>query len=271
MKQRYTWEVLYQEIDADKRMRLPALESHLLIVAGKVADEYGYGQRYLNKQNLSWIVTNCSIEMQEMPQAGDILVIETWIESNAHMLSVRDFRLYKDTGYWDPDLDEMDEKEREKRRILIGRAKTTWAVLDLEKREIFNAFNQSAFDNIVDGEVLDMPKAARMTPITPTPSATDSPTSFLLDNATHVSYSCVDYNDHCNSCKYPEFMLDVFKPDWLNKPFRFDIRYVREVRRGQMIETIAKVEEKKVSYQQEDEHGHIVCSAQIESLAETEC
>lgn len=263
MKLRYTWNVLYQEIDADRHMRLVALENHLLIVAGKAADEYGYGQQYLAKQGLTWIITHCAIEMQELPQANDVIVFETWVESNAHMLSVRDFRIYKDTGYWDPGWEELDEKEMEAKRILIGKAQTTWAVFNLEKREIVNVFDQPAFHDIVDGEVLDMPHPSRMIPFDPTP---------LFPHAsTPIHYSSVDYNNHCNSCKYPEFMLDIYKPEWLNKPFRFDIRYAHEIRLGQTIETVAKVEEKKVNYQQKDEFGRIVCSAQIESLENMKC
>lgn len=268
MKLRYTWEVLYQEIDADKRMRLVALENHLLIVAGKAADEYGFGQQYLFKQGLTWIITHCSIEMQELPQANDVIVFETWVESNAHMLSTRDFRIYKDTGYWDPGWEELDEKEMEAKRILIGKAKTTWAVLDLTKREIVNVFDQQVFQDIVDGEVLDMPRPSRMIPFnTTTPDAQ----STIHTQQSTILYSSVDYNNHCNSCKYPEFMLNVYKPDWLSKPFRFDIRYVHEMKLGQTIETAVKVEEKKVCYQQKDETGRIVCSAQIESLQKGEC
>lgn len=255
MKLRYTWEVLYQEIDADKRMRLVALENHLLIVAGKAADEYGFGQQYLFKQGLTWIITNCSIEMQELPQAGDIIVFETWVESNAHMLSVRDYRIYKHSA--------SPSTEGGQEEVLIGRAKTVWAVFDLTKREIVNVFDQPAFQDIVDGDVLDLPRPSRMVSINTTSS--DAQSTILTQQST-IHYSCVDYNNHCNSCKYPEFMLNVYKPDWLCKPFRFDIRYVHEMRLGQAIETIAKVEEKKVLYQQQDEIGRIVCSAQIESL-----
>ncbi len=251
MKQTYTWEVLYQEIDADRRMRLFTLENHILTIAGKVADEYGFGQQYLFKQGQTWIITHCSIQMQELPQAGDVLVFETWVESNAHMLSVRDFRIYK------------------AKRELIGQAKTTWAVFDLEKREIVNVFDQPAFQGIVDGEVLDMPKMPRIPSLNFQLSTEGcNETSSIHFQLSTINYSSVDYNNHCNSCKYPEFMLDVYKPEWLNKPFRFDIRYVHEMRLGQRIETLAQVEENKVCYQQKDESGRIVCTAQIESLKE---
>lgn len=262
-KIKYTWKVLYQEIDADRRMRLFTLENHILTVAGKVADEYGYGQQYLFKQGLTWIITHCSIEMQELPQANDVIVFETWIESNAHMLSVRNFRIYKDTGYWDPGWEEMNEEEREARRILIGKAKTTWAVLDLTKREIVNVFNQPAFQDIVDGEVLDMPRPSRMVPFNTTTS--DAQSTIHTQQST-ILYSSVDYNNHCNSCKYPEFMLDMYKPEWLSQPFRFDIRYIHEMKLGEIIETTCQIEENQVIYQQKNKSGTLICSAQIVHL-----
>lgn len=251
-KKLYYWEVLYQEIDSDRRMRLFALENHILSIAGKAADEGGFGQQYLFKQGLTWIITNCSIEMEELPQAGDRLVFETWIESNAHMLSVRDYRIYK----------VIDDKQQE-----IGKAKTTWAILDLEKREIVNIFDQPVFQNIVDGEPIDMPRPSRMVPFDDNPSGAQStPTPIFLSSSTPINYSSVDYNNHCNSCKYPEFMLDLYKPDWLASSFRFDIRYAQEMRLGQTITTECQYVDNLVRFQQKNESGVIVCSSQIVRL-----
>ena len=248
MKQRYHWEVLYQEIDSDRCMRLFTLENHILTVAGKAADEGGFGIQYLYPLGLTWIITNCSIEMQKIPIAGDKLIFETWIESNAHMLSIRNFRIYK----------KQETKNETQEDTLIGRAKTTWAVFDLYKREIVNVFDHSVFQNIVDGEVLNMPKASRMIPTIP---ATQLPYSSIP-----ITYSMIDYNNHLNSCKYPEIMLDVYKPEWLNKPFRFDIRYIKEMKQGQTITTLYQNVDNRISYQQKDDTGATVCTAQIYQL-----
>ncbi len=276
MKLRFNWEVLYQEIDSDRRMRLFTLENHVLTVAGKAADDGGYGIQYLYPLGLTWIITNCSIEMQELPKAGDHLVFETWIESNAHMLSVRNFRIYKlkDSPLSTEGRNEtasLNFKLSTLNSSLLGRAKTTWAVLDLKKREIVNVFDHPVFQNIVDGEVLDMPKMGRMLPInSPLSTKGRNETASLNSQLSTINYSMIDYNNHLNSCKYPELMLDVYKPDWFNEPFRFDIRYVKEMHLGQTIETMAQIEENKVRFQQKDETGAIVCSAKIEKLQKNE-
>ena len=145
MKYNYEYEIKYQEVDGRKKLRLFNLENYLLEVAGTVADELGFGIANLHPKGLTWILTRVSVEMYELPTHCERVRFETWIESNAHMLSTRDFRIYikesKDGGW-----------------RLIGQCKSVWAVLDLEKREIVNIFDDPMFEGCVDGEVLEMPR-----------------------------------------------------------------------------------------------------------------
>ena len=117
MKYSYEFEIKYQEVDDRKKLRLFNLENYLLEVAGKVADELGFGIAQLHPMGLTWIITRLSVEMTELPGPTDHIRIETWVEGTAHMLSTRDFRIYSGDR-------------------LIGKCKSVWAVLDLEKREI---------------------------------------------------------------------------------------------------------------------------------------
>jgi hypothetical protein len=126
------------------------MENRLLIVAGKVADEIGIGIPFLMQYNCTWIITHLNLEMMYLPTHGEELVFETWIEQNAHMLSVRNFRIYKKQG----------EEEQ-----LIGCCKTVWAVLERDKREIVNLFDMPVFKDAVDGEVMKMARAQRMLPL----------------------------------------------------------------------------------------------------------
>ena len=127
MKYRYNYLVPYQDVDATRRLRLYTMENYLLNVAGKVADEMGIGIPMLLPMNYTWIITHLNMEMLYLPKHGEEMIIETWIERNAHMLSVRDFRIY---------IKESASDNQELR--LIGCAKTVWAVLDLTSREIVN-------------------------------------------------------------------------------------------------------------------------------------
>lgn len=236
MKYSYDFEIKYQEVDGKKRLRLFNLENYLLEVAGTVADELGFGIKVLHPRGVTWILTRLSVEMYEMPTHCEKIRIETWIEGNAHMLSTRDFRIYSGDK-------------------LIGQCKSVWAVLDLVKREIVNIFDDPIFEGCVDGEVLDMQRV-RMTTI-PEPTGC----------APHkVVYSDIDYNGHCNSCRYLQAMTDAYLPDYYGKKVRLDINYSKEAMLGETLQTYYLVTEDGVQYQQKNEAGETSCSAKISVL-----
>ena len=233
MKYHYEYEIKYQEVDGKKRLRLFNLENYLLEVAGTVADELGFGIQVLHPRGLTWILTRLSVEMYEMPTHCERVRFETWIESNVHMLSTRDFRIYSGDK-------------------LIGQCKSVWAVLDLEKREIVNCFDDPIFEGCVDGEVMDLPRV-RMTTI-PEPTGV----------APHkIVYSDIDYNGHCNSCRYLQAMTDAYLPDYYGKKVRLDINYSREAMLGEILQTNYLVLPDGVQYQQKNEAGETSCSAKL--------
>ena len=232
-KYNYEYEIKYQEVDAQKKLRLFNLENYLLEVAGLVADELGFGIRTLHPRGLTWILTRLSVEMFELPTYCQKVRFETWIESNVHMLSTRDFRIY--TG----------DK-------LIGQCKSVWAVLDMNKREIVNCFDEPIFEGSVDGEVLEMTRV-RMTTI-------PEPTGIMPHR---IVYSDIDYNGHCNSCRYLQAMTDAYLPDYYGKTVRLDINYSKEAMAGEELQTLYLVTGDGVQYQQKNEAGETSCSAKI--------
>ena len=233
MKYSYEYEIKYQEVDGQKRLRLFNLENYLLEVAGTVADELGFGIVTLHPIGLTWILTRLSVEMYELPTHCQKVRFETWIESNAHMLSTRDFRIYSGDR-------------------LIGQCKSVWAVLDLKKREIVNIFDDPMFEGCVDGEVIEMSRI-RMTTI-PEPTGC----------AKHkIVYSDIDYNGHCNSCRYLQAMTDAYLPAYYGKKVRLDINYSKEAMMGDELQTYYLVSEDGVQYQQKNRYDETSCSAKI--------
>ena len=233
MTYNYEYEIKYQEVDGEKKLRLFNLENYLLEVAGTVADELGFGIAALHPRGLTWILTRLSVEMYELPTHCEKVRFETWIESNAHMLSTRNFRIYSGDK-------------------LIGQCKSVWAVLDLAKREIVNIFDDPMFANCVDGEVIEMNRV-RMTTI-------PEPTGIVPHK---VVYSDIDYNGHCNSCRYLQAMTDAYLPDYYGKKVRLDINYSKEAMLGEELQTLYLVTEDGVQYQQKNTHGETSCSAKL--------
>ena len=186
---------------------------------------------------------------------GEEMIVETWIERNAHMLSVRDFRIYQA---------QEDGTER-----LIGCAKSVWAVLDLTSREIVNIFDHEMFDGAVDGEVLNMARAPRLKPIQLDDIEDENAvTGEILHE---IQYSDVDYNCPCNSCKYLEWMVNAVQAFDNQKPFRLDINYVKELYQGDIMYTRFLKTENAVQYQQVDENGITCCNAMISKIDNIGC
>ena len=233
MKYSYEYEIKYQEVDGRKSLRLFNLENYLLEVAGTVADELGFGIDVLHPRGLTWILTRLSVEMYELPTHCERVRFETWIESNAHMLSTRNFRIYSGDR-------------------LIGICKTVWAILDLQKREIVNYFDDPIFENAIDGEVLEMPRV-RMTTI-------PEPTGSMPHK---IVYSDIDYNGHCNSCRYLQAMTDAYLPDYYGKKIRLDINYSKEAMLGEEMQIYYLVTDDGVQYQMKNEAGETSCSAKL--------
>ena len=253
MKYNYEYEIKYQEVDGRKRLRLFNLENYLLEVAGTVADELGFGIRALHPMGLTWILTRLSVEMYELPTHCERVRFETWIESNSHMLSTRNFRIYT-SPHPSPKERETSPLCGDGREVwtLIGQCKTVWAVLDMEKREIVNIFDDPMFENCVDGEVIDMPRV-RMTTI-------PEPTGSMPHK---IVYSDIDYNGHCNSCRYLQAMTDAYLPDYYGKKIRLDINYSKEAMLGEEMHIYYLVTDDGVQYQMKNKAGETSCSAKL--------
>ena len=253
MKYNYEYEIKYQEVDGRKRLRLFNLENYLLEVAGTVADELGFGIRALHPMGLTWILTRLSVEMYELPTHCERVRFETWIESNAHMLSTRNFRIYT-SPHPSPKERETSPLCGDGREVwtLIGQCKTVWAVLDMEKREIVNIFDDPMFENCMDGEVIDMPRV-RMTTI-------PEPTGSMPHK---IVYSDIDYNGHCNSCRYLQAMTDAYLPDYYGKKIRLDINYSKEAMLGEEMQIYYLVTDDGVQYQMKNKAGETSCSAKL--------
>ncbi len=257
MKYRHKIIVPYQDVDATRRLRLYSMENYLLNVAGKVADAMGIGIPALLPMNYTWIITHMNMEMLYLPKHGEEMVVETWIERNAHMLSVRDFRIYK--------------PQEDGSELLIGCAKSVWAVLNLETREIVNIFDHDIFNGSVDGDVLNMARAPRFKPIVLDDLESDAMALQTGEILHEIQYSDVDYNRHCNSCKYLEWMVNAMQAFDNQKPFRLDINYVKELYQGDIMYTRFLKTENAVQYQQVDENGITCCNAMISKIDNIGC
>ena len=212
MKYNYTIEVAHQDVDRTRRWRLHNMENALLQVAGDVANSLGFGTDALLELGYTWILSRMEISMTRLPKHGEKVTFETWIENNAHMLSTRNYRLYSGE-------DTTGE--------MIGKVSSIWAVLDLKTRQVVNVFDLPMFAGSVDGKRLDMERTARLR----------STNEYDGQRGYTIVYSDIDYNGHCNSCKYMEHMTDSCRPAFMDEqnPFHLSLHYQKEVMEGEQV------------------------------------
>ena len=261
MKYYFSFKVQYQEVDTSLHLRLYTLENFLLNVAGRVADYLGYGLIHFLPRKLSWIITRLNLSMFELPKLSDIVVIETWIESNVHTVSIRNFRIYKliNPKYNIDDIDRRDHgcpvifsKQNFK---LIGEAKSYWTILNLETRTMVNVFDEDIFFNAVDGDIITVPRVSKAL-IHNTEESQNGSREY------RVKYTDIDYNMHCNSCKYIEMLFDTYLfPNFQSRPFCMEINYRKELSEGTIVNISYEKFFNAVFYKIVDESGELCCNS----------
>lgn len=247
MRTEHVYTMQYSDADASRHVRLCDLERYLLEAAGASADIMGFGTDYvLDKYNCAWVITRLTIQMDYLPRYLEKIRVETWVEGNMHMLSVRNYRVYL----------QEDNGER-----LIGQATSVWTLLGMESRQVeMKAFSDSAWEGKIDGERLSFARISRLGKI-------ETPTSVMPHT---IHYSDLDYNGHCNSCKYMQFFLNADDSLTATAPIRIDINYAKEVMKGdpcqiQVLRTNNENDDiDKVQYCMLTPDGEVSCTALIQ-------
>lgn len=233
--------IQHQDVDANRIIRLHTLENYLLNAAGISADEQGFGYHYLLKQNKAWVIVRFAMDMKFLPTIDDVIDIETWVSGASHMLSPRSFLIYlvKDNG-----------------KQLIGQATSVWTVIDLQTREMVNVFDQDVFANREYRSGIERVSTKHLRP--------------LHDNYTmaiehEVVYSDIDYNGHCNSCKYLEMMLNALPnvPNYQRKHVHLEINYQKESHLNEILTIKYLVQENEYIFDVVNSKGETICMARL--------
>jgi len=108
--------VQYYETDQRGFARPVALLNYLQSAAGDHAALLGVAVADLRKSGHTWVLSRVNLAMESYPRASDTVKIKTWPAVRDNLFTVRDFELLDVAG------------------ITIGRATTSWAVLNIKTR-----------------------------------------------------------------------------------------------------------------------------------------
>lgn len=202
----YKDSVSQQQIDFTNHLSIPAIISSVLTVAGRDADNKGFGVDFLNKQNYSWVLSKFAIEIYKAPTMGEEYNTTTWIYDASRIISNRNF-IVKDQS----------------NSTVLAAATSQWCIIDLTARTAVD-FTKLGVD--YSCYIYPEPTIARVKKL-----KSISPQDTAQYKAT---YSNIDFNRHVNTIKYIEMMLDMLPLDIIEqaKSLRVDLHFISECRYG---------------------------------------
>ena len=197
----FTFKVLPMEVDFRSKITMPSLTNYCLTCAGYHADICGYGLNIMEPSKRTWVVSRLSIEMMKYPKIGQKITVQTWVENILRLFAKRNFAFLDEDG------------------AVLGYAKTIWTVIDTVKRK------PTDLSFLLSQKTLALP--CPVAPIKSIPQIADSNTPAETFN---IKYSEIDFNQHFNSCKYVEHIMDSFTLHKFEKRDikRFEIEYHKE-------------------------------------------
>lgn len=156
----------------------------LLRCAQMHAENNGFGFGPMSREQLSWVFSRLIIEMDRRPHTGETFEVTTWPSEIFRQFTVRLFEVRDGEG------------------IIIGRAYSVWALIDINSRQPADLMN------LPTGPFTDYLIPAPDFPITGPGRIRVKSEQPALTRTAHVSD--LDINGHVNSIRSLEMVLDLF-------------------------------------------------------------
>lgn len=226
--------------DFTGRLTMSVLGNHLLNCAGQHASARGFGMARLNEEEHTWVLSRMAIELtDQLPMQYETFEVDTWVESVYRLFTDRNFAL------------------RNQKEETIGYARTTWAMIGMKSRKPIEL--NSLYDGLINDYVcpenpcpIDKPSRIKV-------NSDDIAGSFT------AHYSDIDINEHVNSIRYIEHVMDLYPLDYLrtHRLKRFEIAYVTESYCGETLNLYRCSEEEGDSVEIRHTDGSVVCRCRL--------
>ena len=190
--------------DFTEKATVAMISRFMLDAASIHAQMRGFGYDQITKDNLTWVLSRLSVQMEEYPVHDQDVTVETWIEAVSRSFTERCFCIINPSGK------------------TIGYARTIWAAIDLQTRRPVDlpAWRPDMPAYIETEKRCRVEKMNKLLPV----EGIEPYMGYT------VRYSDIDINKHMNSIKYIEhtintFDLNLFKEKFIHK---FEIVFLAE-------------------------------------------
>ena len=194
-----TVKIRYSEMDCDLVLKPSALLQFLQDLASDNAESLGFGYSYIIQHNLAWFLLKYRLEFDDYPEGIYDLTIKTEPRGYNKIFAFRDFYI----------------SHGDKR---IGRATSSWALVDLETKSMANtsevlASNQYMVQHEKREDDLTYGKIRL-------------PEKFDIEKTFEVRFDDLDVNRHVNNANYIV---------WAFEPLDFDFRRKHKLKTVDMV------------------------------------
>lgn len=188
-------------------------------IAVKNASSLQFGVAEVLSKNVAWVLLKYRIEFNDYPQNIEQLIIHTEPRGLNRLFAFRDFIL-------------RDEAGRQ-----LGRASSTWTVIDMESKAMLSPMQVFGDCMPVFEKREDDLKYQKIRPL-----ATDSA---VLESGYSVQESDIDLNQHVNNCSYINWTFGTLDEGFsLGKKLKtLDINFKKEVFRHESVISQAQASE----------------------------
>jgi medium-chain acyl-[acyl-carrier-protein] hydrolase len=187
---------------------ISSLFNILIEAAWAHAQVMDWGYDSLKSNNLFWVLSRMYFQVEKYPAWQDEITLNTWSAGTDGMYAYREYIVEDQHGE------------------VILRASSAWLILDMETRKIFRLSDYRAtFPKHINSNACRNPKRIK-------PDAHPENLNYYP-----VLFSELDINQHFNSVKAVERVLDDFGIDFLNinEPAELEVNYLKEGVVGDMI------------------------------------
>jgi acyl-ACP thioesterase len=196
------------DADAFGHLAPAALAGYLQEAAGRSADALGFGFADLNRQGSTWVLARQRVVLDEPVRSGETLTIETWPSGLDRLAALRDFVLRRGG-------------------VEVGRALTTWFVLDVRTRRPVRP------DRLLP-EHLHAQVAHVLSPAEPPLPELSTPEE---ERRFQVRLADIDANQHVTNASYVAWVLEALdEASWRDRRLAaLDLQFLAECRRGSYV------------------------------------
>lgn len=214
--------VMYSVCDFNKRIFPSELINMIMEVSTEQSEDLGVGVDYLLENNKGWILIQSNLEIKRLPEFKEKITIFTQAKGFNKFFAYREFTVKDVNG------------------AEIAKYYTTFMILDLKERTFVKIEKDDIdFYGVFDetNETFKMTKPKKLKEAT-------------YEKKYNIRYSDIDTNGHVNNAKYLDWSIDTLPIEFIKEHSlkKMNIKYEKEIRYGETIESICQLIESQTSY-----------------------